>query len=169
MPILKNQRRELFAQGLAKGLSGDAAHTAAGYAPNRRNVSALKTKKDIIDRVQELMRDKVDRHVLSRQYVIDRTLENIEIAMGKKPVRISSYGGKVEAEVYVYEGQVANVALRMAGLEMGMFTERRDVKITNEYANLTDAQLAQRLVEVGRQMLEGPTIEHEEGSDGVDD
>jgi hypothetical protein len=30
MPILPNNRHELFAQGLAKGLSADAAYQAAG-------------------------------------------------------------------------------------------------------------------------------------------
>jgi hypothetical protein len=48
---------------------------------------------------------------------------------------------------------------------MAMFTERKDVRIANEYAHLTDEQLAQKLVEIGQQVLlgppEGPVIEHD--------
>lgn len=161
MPVLKNQRHELFAQGLAKGMTGDAAHTAAGYAPNRKNASALKTKKDVIARVLELQANRADRSILSRQWVIDALLENAEKALGRRPVTLGEKGS--EKQVFVYEAQAANQAMRMAGLEMGMFTERRDVKITSQFAPLTDQELAQRLVEVGRQMLEGPqTIEHED-------
>jgi hypothetical protein len=43
--------------------------------------------------------------------------------------------------------------------------ERRDVTVKNEYAHLTDEQLAQKLIEIGQQVLlgslEGPVIEHE--------
>jgi hypothetical protein len=70
--------------------------------------------------------------------------------------------------VYVYEGAAANAAIRLAGAEMSMFTERRDVIVKNEYAHLTDEQLALKLVEIGQQVLlgslKGPVIEH----DGID-
>jgi hypothetical protein len=53
----------------------------------------------------------------------------------------------------------------MAGTEMGMFTERKDVRIANEYSNLSDKELAEKLVEIGQQVLLGvPVIEH----DGID-
>jgi hypothetical protein len=65
--------------------------------------------------------------------------------------------------VYVYEGAAANAAIRLAGAEMSMFTERRDVIVKNEYAHLTDEQLALKLVEIGQQvLLGGPVIEHDD-------
>ncbi len=161
--------QEKFCLNLAQGMRGDAAYAAAGYKPNRHNAASLRTKEPIIARVLELQGQKVNRVVLSKTYVVDALLENAEKALGRKPVKISrraknkdgEYVDEV-AEVFVYEGQVANQAIRMAGLELGMFTERRDVKITNEYAHLTDEQLAQKLVEVGQLMLSGPVIEHGE-------
>ena len=39
MEILQNARHERFAQNLAKGMSADASHTAAGYKPNRKNAA----------------------------------------------------------------------------------------------------------------------------------
>ena len=64
--------------------------------------------------------------------------------------------------MYVYEGAAANAAIRMAGMEMSMFVDRKDVTIANEYSKLSDEELAQKLVEVGQLMLAGPVIEQDE-------
>ncbi len=55
MAILQNARRERVAQNLAKGMSADASHTAAGYKPNRKNAARMKSYEDIRGRVAELM------------------------------------------------------------------------------------------------------------------
>ena len=54
MPILENQRHELFAQEIAKGKSASEAYKIAGYRPSRKNAGRLKTKEDINARVSEL-------------------------------------------------------------------------------------------------------------------
>ena len=97
------------------------------------------------------------RFYLTKQYVIDALIENIQKALGRRPVRLGKpkEDGSFD-EVYVYEGAAANAAIRLAGAEMSMFTERRDVIVKNEYADLTDEQLAQLLIEVGQQVLAGP-------------
>ena len=65
-------------------------------------------------------------------------------------------------DVYIYEGAVANAALRMLGAELGMFTDRKDVRlVTSEYDKMTDAELAEKLKEISQQLLLGPVIEHE--------
>jgi hypothetical protein len=51
---LKNTRHEAFAQALAKGSTVDAAYTEAGYKPNRKNASRLKTNEGIQKRVADL-------------------------------------------------------------------------------------------------------------------
>jgi phage terminase small subunit len=48
-------KHELFAQGLAKGLTADQAYQDAGYSANRGNASTLKQKQSIQDRVAELL------------------------------------------------------------------------------------------------------------------
>jgi hypothetical protein len=158
---LKNQRRELFAQALARGNATNDAYAEAGFSPNRGNAARLKANEDILGRVLELQAEADKRFYLTKQYVIDALIENIQKALGRKPVRIGK-GDKAE-DVYVYEGAVANAAIRMAGTEMGMFTERKDVRIANEYSNLSDKELAEKLVEIGQQVLlgslEGPVIE----------
>jgi hypothetical protein len=56
MSLLKNSKHELFAQGVAKGLSLTKAYIAAGYAENnaRANAGRLMTNDDISKRIEEL-------------------------------------------------------------------------------------------------------------------
>jgi hypothetical protein len=54
VPILENQRHELFAQEIAKGKSASEAYISSGYKPSRKNASRLKAKEDINARVGEL-------------------------------------------------------------------------------------------------------------------
>ena len=54
MPILENERYELFAQSLAQGKTAQQAYSDAGYKPSRKNAWRLKTNKDIAARVLEL-------------------------------------------------------------------------------------------------------------------
>lgn len=179
MPVLKPARREFFAQNIAKGMNQTQAHIAAGYKQGRnstQNASIMAKLPEVIERVNELKERitsrAIDRIVLTKQYVIDGKIENAEKALGRRPVKISRRVKRdddwevLTDEVYVYEGAVANQALKTLGQELGMFTDRKEVKITNEYSNMTDEQLAQRLVEVGRQMLERPVIEHDPAERG---
>jgi hypothetical protein len=54
VPILKNQRHELFAQEIAKGQSASESYKNAGYRPSRKNASRLRTKEDVAARILEL-------------------------------------------------------------------------------------------------------------------
>ena len=51
---LKNPRHEKFAQGLAQGMTADAAYTEAGYKPDRGNAVRLTANDSICDRVADL-------------------------------------------------------------------------------------------------------------------
>jgi hypothetical protein len=171
MSLPKPDRHELFAQGLAKGLTQHAAYAEAGYKPNRGGASRLASNVNIINRVAELTARRVDKVVLSKQYVLEATIENAEKAIGRRPVKITrrvkrdDEGVNETHEVFVYEPAAANQALRMLGSEVGMYTERKELKITNEYKDWTDEQLAKKLIEIGQQvLLGGPVIEH----DGID-
>jgi len=52
---LANPKHEAFAQGLAKGLTADAAYAEAGYRPNRGNAVRLKANESVQRRVAELV------------------------------------------------------------------------------------------------------------------
>lgn len=75
MPILDNARHERFAQGLAKGLTADAAYTEAGYTPNRKNASRLKTDEDIQRRVEELQSRATEGIIVTKQWLIEQLID----------------------------------------------------------------------------------------------
>jgi hypothetical protein len=54
MPILENQRHELFAQELATGKSASEAYALAGFKESRKNASRLRAKEDVKARLAEL-------------------------------------------------------------------------------------------------------------------
>ena len=151
MPALRNQRQELFAHALAQGKTADKAYENAGYRRNRHNASRLKTNETIIARVLELQAEKQDRFVLTRQRLLDALLENLEKALGRRPVKIGEEG----KEVYVYRGDVANNALKMAGSELGLFTDKSGVTHRpSHYDDLSDADLVRKLRDEAQVLLE---------------
>jgi hypothetical protein len=167
VPALKNERWELFAQGLATGMPQCEAYAEAGYnRPSDGSASRLAKKAQVSSRVAELNSRKASRIVLTRNYILEAAIENAEKALGRRPVKISrKVGDKYEqTEVYLYEGQVANAALKMLGSELNMFVDRKDVRIVNEFDKLTDQELADELSRAARLLLEsdGKVIEHED-------
>jgi hypothetical protein len=62
-----------------------------------------------------------------------------------------------EREVYVYRGDVANTAIRLAGIELAMFVEKKAVHHTSKLSQLSDAELLEVLIkeaEEAQQLLE---------------
>ena len=53
------------------------------------------------------------------------------------------------SQAYVYDGTVANAAIRLARHGIVDVIDRKGVTITNAYSKLRDEELAQKLVEVG--------------------
>jgi hypothetical protein len=149
MPVLRNQRQELFAQGLAQGKTADLAYENAGYKPNRHNASRLKTNETVLARVLELQANQQERFVLTRQYAIEALVENIEKALGRRPVKIGA------DEEFVYRGDVANRALQMLGAELQMFMPKSEVihKKHDDLDHLSDLELVEVLANEAQQLL----------------
>jgi hypothetical protein len=54
MPVLENQRHEIFAQEIAKGKTISESYVLAGFKPNRANAARLKAKESVRQRILEL-------------------------------------------------------------------------------------------------------------------
>jgi phage terminase small subunit len=65
MPILENNRYELFAQEIAKGKSATEAYVLAGYRPSRKNASRLRANEDVNARVRELQAASAQSHAIT--------------------------------------------------------------------------------------------------------
>jgi hypothetical protein len=83
VPILENERHELFAQQLAQGKSASEAYVLAGFKPSRKNASRLRAKEDINARVRELQEVAAQSCEISLQSVCKELDEAIAVARAK--------------------------------------------------------------------------------------
>ena len=149
MPELPSQRQERFCQHAAAGMTNDAAYTSAGYKPNRGNAARLKAKERIRNRIAEIQGETskqiqavtVRQATITRQYLIDALIENIEKSLARQPVPV----GAEMTPMYVYRGEVANNAIKMAGSEVNLFKDRVEVTSKMDFSDLSDDELLQRL------------------------
>jgi len=121
--ILENARHERFAQELAAGKSASEAYAAAGFRPNDGNCIRLKGNERVQARVAELQSRATEGVMLTRQWVLERLVENANRAMQAEAVTTSD---GAETGEYRYEGSVANRALELLGKELGMFVDRTE-------------------------------------------
>lgn len=123
MPALPNHKHELFAQGLASGLSAAAAYQAAGYKANRGNATRMKADESIMKRVAELQKMAQTRALLT----------------------LGEHMGELQTlrELAKQNGQIsaATTAEVKRGELMGYYVERRES--TNTNYNISDKPLTQ--------------------------
>jgi phage terminase small subunit len=85
MPRLDNEKWELFAQGVAKGLTLTKAYEKAGYELTKEsawaNSSRLLSNASVSDRVAELQELAVQRTLVSIEKLTDELEEARELAM----------------------------------------------------------------------------------------
>ena len=144
---LRNWRYERFAHGLAEGKPAYQAYIDAGFA--KAGAAQLRARPDcfksqragIRERVAEILQERqhidaagtqlaIERTAIDKEWVIERLRENVERAMQAQPV-IDRAGHPTGS--YVYNGAAANRALELLGKELGMFIERREHKIVDEW------------------------------------
>ena len=87
-------------------------------------------------------------------------IDNAEKALGYKPVRIGEEGKLV----YVYRGDVANNALKLAGNELGLFVEKAQVTHKREFEDLSDLQIVEEIQREAQLLLEHHSREMAEKS-----
>lgn len=143
MPALSNSQHELFAQAVVKGSNATEAYKSAGYKAtgNAAEAAASRLLRDVKvqARIAELQSRIADGIVLTKQWVIEKLIENVKRAMSSQAVLDED--GKPIGE-YRYEGSVANRALELLGKEQGMFVERRQVDLRRTTNDLSDDDLA---------------------------
>lgn len=74
MGVLANQRHELFAQALAKGLPASVAYVEAGYAENDSNSARLNGNEQVQLRVMELKQRAAARTEITVAGITERLL-----------------------------------------------------------------------------------------------
>ncbi len=143
MPALPNTQHEKFVLELLSGKSQADAYMAAGYKAKSTGVAsaaATRLLKDtaIQQRITELQTKAADKTALTKSWVIEKLIENVERAMTAEPVRDKD--GNAIGD-YSYNGSVANRALELLGKEQGMFIDKKEVGKPGDFQHLDDDAL----------------------------
>ena len=94
---------------------------------------------------------------ISKAWVIEKLVENVERTMQAEPVRRKTGDGEEEVPgEYVYNGSVANKALELLGKELGMFINRKEVGGPNEFERMSDEELEAFL----RESIDSLSLQH---------
>ena len=114
-----------------------AAQSASRLLKSQRagigeRVAAILQEREQID--AEGTKIAIERTAIDKEWVIERLRENVERAMQARPV-IDRAGNPTGS--YVYNGAAANRALELLGKELGMFIERRENKIVDEFDSMS--------------------------------
>jgi hypothetical protein len=140
---LANQRHEIFAHGLARGLTGREAFLEAGYRKNDGNTSRLANNEKVVRRVNEL------KELVARM----RNLSTHKIVLTEQWVIEQLIGVCLDARSLDRpDGASANKALHLLGLQMGMFIEKKEYGHAGEFDGLTIAAKRERIMDLAKQL-----------------
>ncbi|MBS3648805.1 hypothetical protein KEU06_09325 [Pseudaminobacter sp. 19-2017] len=115
MPVLSNPKWEVFATGLADGLTVLDAYEQAGYPRSASSASQLKNRPELQSRVQELIYEKqsaarresendpdINPHELNRAWLITTLMKNVEIAQKAQQIAPANKAVEMLAEIIGY-------------------------------------------------------------------
>jgi hypothetical protein len=78
MPVIKNRKREKFAQALHQGHSQIEAYKLAGFKPHRSNASKLALQEEIGDRLAELARVQEQKVAAATEKAVEKLSISVE-------------------------------------------------------------------------------------------
>ena len=114
MPILKDQREELFCQGIAKGMTQDAAYFAAGFSGKNQNVASASASRmlkrvRISARVDELKGKVAEKTEISMERLAEE-LRRIALSDIRDVVTFGPDGVRLKEGVTLTPAQAAMIA-----------------------------------------------------------
>ncbi len=141
MTVLKNPRHELFVKFVAGGASLSEALVSAGYSKTGAAGAAQRLLKNVAiatrlnELQQEIATNTVERVSLTREWVLESLKRNAKLGSQ------TDENGKPSE---TFNLAASNQALRMLGVELGMFREGMDHTMTwdGDLQKLSEGQLA---------------------------
>ena len=147
MPSLANYRQELFARGVANGLSMTEAYKRAGYTEETRcaqtGANRLGSMPAIQARIAEIMADQARALMIDKNYVLGKLIENIERCMVPTKKVVHQDGTE---ETLTYNPAAANKAIELLGKELGMFVDKKEVGAPGEFDAVANAGELRELI-----------------------
>ncbi len=160
MPALRNPKWEAAAYAIASGLSQREAYRAGGLKYDGGSASKLFARKEVKARIQEILAEQHEMTRVAAQksaqeagtdraWVI-RNLRNVAL-LGMRGHPLYDRMGKqlLDANGNVRYGKPdltpAAYALRLIGMDQGMFIQRTEIGGPGDFARMSDAELMQEL------------------------
>lgn len=166
MPALLNPKYEMFAKGLADGLTNEKAFIAAGYSPHtarQGSCAVMKKHPEILKRRDEIRGQQetmlanlgiapvavAARAVgVNKEKILAELWDNAMIAKAAVPVL-----DKEGTTIGIYKTNIAasNQALHLLGKELGMFQEKTEIPLS-EHSNKSVEELRQIVIEKSKKL-----------------
>jgi phage terminase small subunit len=123
-------KQEAFCTEYMIDSNATQAAIRAGYSENsaRQTASDTMSKPYIADRIAELRSEQVGRTLVTADYVINGLIEVHKRCMQAEPVMVRGDDGMEESGEFKFEHSGANKSLELLGKNLGIFTERLDVR-----------------------------------------
>lgn len=160
MPALSNQKWELCATALASGVNQREAYRAGGYKYDPGSAGKLFAKPIMKARVAELIAEQQEMTRIAAQRAaqeagtdrawVIRNLRNVAL-LGMRGHPLYDRMGKqlLDANGNVRYGKPdltpAAYALKLIGMDQGMFIQRTEIGGPGDFARMSDAELLQEL------------------------
>ncbi|MDG4948817.1 terminase small subunit [Actinobacillus equuli subsp. haemolyticus] len=129
-------KQQRFVEEYLIDLNATQAAIRAGYSENTATEIGYEnlTKPHIQNAIAEAQKQRSQRTQITQDEVLNRLLENIEIAMGKRKTIITIPSKNADSEMvgtdiehFVYEPSAANKSLELLGKHLGMFKDGLDI------------------------------------------
>ena len=158
MPALPNPKHEIVAQELAKGTRIMDAYAAGGFARTGASATKFAQRPEIRERVQEIQQRRIQKEEvasenaakslgLDKRWVLERLKYSAERCLRGQPM-LDAQGVQIPGRFTGKpDAHGANQALRLIGMELGMFIERHEIGGPGDFSRLTDEDLAKRVLE----------------------
>lgn len=118
--------------GCARGMTQIAAYEAAGFEPNKGN--AWTKYHQMKDRIDELQQEMFSKLIVDKRYIMGELFNTYQSA---KEMRDNSN---------------RNRSLHLMGLELGMFAERKDIRLGTKFEGWSQEKLIEHVQGLAQQL-----------------
>jgi phage terminase small subunit len=140
--MLRNHRRERFAQFIAEGKTYTAAYELAGYKPNPANAAFLAKAPEVNSRITEINSERARMQQESTAAAVKSLAITKETLIAKaEEVRVQAMENR--------QLSAAIAAIKEIGVLTGLRIERRERGGPGEFAEVSTEQLVSELRDLG--------------------
>jgi hypothetical protein len=134
MPVLKNARRELFAQLLFQGFTAVDAYEKAGFKRHRGNACTLANNPEVQTRLEQIRAEAAALAPVGTSAIAAKAKVTANSLIAEADQVLA---GAMSSRQY----GAANGAIKNKGILSGVWVERAEVGGVGEFDHLTDAEL----------------------------